>query len=80
MGCACKASQYVTHVKNKYGYEPSTKKNVKVSTKIKMTLQALGIWAILIILAPLTILWVLFRSVFFRKKTFSFVKKIKFRL
>lgn len=80
MGCNCKATQYITKVKRRYGYLPSTKQNVKVSTKIKMTLQALLIWVLLIILAPISIVVIIFSSIFFRNKTFTFFKKIKLKL
>ena len=78
MGCNCKALNHVTHVKSKYGYEKPTKKNVSVSNKIKMVLQAILIWLILMVTAPIFIIVLIFSKIF--KKDIRVFKKIKIRL
>lgn len=78
MGCNCKALNYVTHVKSKYGYNKPTKKNVSISNKLKMVLQALLIWIVLMITAPIFIVILIFSKIF--KKDVKVFKKIKIRL
>jgi hypothetical protein len=78
VSCNCKASSYVIRTKRRYGYELPTKKNVKIGSKIKMLSQALLIWALLILLAPIIIIILIFFKIF--KKDFKLLKKIKIRL
>jgi hypothetical protein len=80
MGCNCKASQRISRVKKYYGYEPETKENIKIGEKIKKTFQAILIWILLLIMAPLTLLFILIARYVFNKKNITFFKKIKLRL
>lgn len=80
MGCNCKASQRISQIKKYYGYEPETKKNVKIGDKIKKIFQALLIWIMLILMAPLTIVFLIVWGIFFKDKTITFFRKIKLRL
>lgn len=78
MGCNCKASSYITRVERGYGYKAPTKKNVKVSSKIKMILQAFLIWIILILVAPIFLIALVFSKIF--KKDIKILKKIRIRI
>jgi ABC-type sulfate transport system permease component len=55
-----------------------TRKNVKVSERIKMVLQALLIWFVIIIFLPIVLIVLIFGKIF--KKDITFFKKIKVRL
>lgn len=78
MGCNCKASSRIVRVKEAYGYDKPTRKNVSVGNKIKMFFQALLIWILLIILFPITLIVFGIFKIF--KKDIKFLKKIKIRL
>jgi hypothetical protein len=78
MGCNCKAANHITRVKNKYGYEMPMRKNVSVANKIKMALQAILIWCILILMTPVLVIVIVLGKIF--KKDIKFLKKIKIRL
>lgn len=55
-----------------------TRKNVKVSVKIKMFLQAILIWFVLIIFFPIVMVMLILGKIF--GKDITFLKKIKVRL
>lgn len=78
MGCNCKANNHITRVKRKFGYDSPTKSNVSVGNKIKMILQALLIWVILIAIFPVFIIALIIGKI--SKKDVKFLKKIKIRL
>lgn len=78
MGCNCKAANHITRVKSKYGYEQPTGKNVSVANKIKMVLQAILIWCILILVLPIFIVVLIICKIF--NKDVKILKKIKIRL
>lgn len=78
MGCNCKASSYITRVKKGYGYSSPTKKNVKVSSKIKMILQAFLIWIILLLAAPIFLIVLAFSKIL--KRDVKILKKIRIRI
>lgn len=78
MGCNCKASSHIVRTKRRFGYDIPTHKNVKISNKIKMVLQALLIWLIVIIFLPIVLVVLIFGKIV--KKDITFFKKIKVRL
>lgn len=78
MGCNCKASSYVIRTQKKFGYEIPTRKNVKISEKVKLVLQALLIWFVLILFFPIVVIVLIFGKIF--RKDIRFFKKIKIRL
>jgi hypothetical protein len=78
MGCNCKAANHITRVKERFGYKKPTIQNVSVANKIKMVLQAILIWVILILCFPICIVILVFSKIF--KKDLRIFKKIKIRL
>lgn len=79
MGCNCKAIEHVSRIKRYYGYEKEVKKNISLRNKVKMILKAFLIWAILLFLAPLTLIVFIFNKFILRRES-VFLKKIKIRL
>lgn len=78
MGCNCKAASRIVNIKKRFGYEIPTNKNVKLSIKIKMILQAVLIWGILILFLPVTLVVILFSKFF--KREINLFNKIKIKL
>jgi hypothetical protein len=78
VSCNCKASSHIVRTKKKFGYEMPTRKNVKISTKIKMVLQAILIWMFILLFLPVTIIILIFAKIF--KREVKLFKKIKIRL
>lgn len=78
MSCNCKAVSHIVRTKKQFGYEMPTRKNVKVSERIKTMLQALLIWFVIIIFLPIVLIVLIFGKIF--KKDITFFKKIKVRL
>jgi hypothetical protein len=56
MGCNCKASQYVHQVQKKFGYKSPTKENVSRDIRMKMGIEAVGIWILTIVFFPILLL------------------------
>ena len=80
MGCNCKASQYVRQTKKKYGYAPETRENIPTRDVVKMSLQAIAIWVVMILSFPIIMLSLLFLKVFKQKRGIKFFKAIRVRL
>lgn len=78
MGCNCKALNHVVRTKKYYGFEKPTKNNVNIANKLKMVLQAILIWFILILLCPIFIVVIIFSKIF--NKDIKFLKKIRIRI
>ena len=78
MSCNCKASSHIVRTKRQFGYEMPTRKNVRISVKIKMILQAILIWFVMILFFPIVIIVLIFSKIF--RKDITFLKKIKVRL
>ena len=80
MGCNCKATEYVRKTKKFYGYEDETKENVSLKEKVKMVLNAIFMWIILIVFLPFFILYFIFIKPFFRNKMTTFFGSLKMRI
>lgn len=78
MGCNCKAVSRIVRTQKTFGYDIPTNRNVKISTKIKMFLQAILIWCILILFLPITLVIIIISNLL--KKDINFFNKIKIRL
>lgn len=78
MGCNCKANDHIMRIKRRYGYNPPTKGNVKVSAKIAMVAKAILIWVVLIAFTPITLGVMVVKKL--TGKPFRFREKIKIRL
>ena len=78
MGCNCKAASRIVRTKKTFGYDLPTSRNVKIGTKIKMFIQALLIWMVLILFLPITLVIIVMSKLF--RKDINFFNKIKIRL
>lgn len=79
MSCNCKASQYIRQTKKKFGYEPESIKNISGKEKIKMGVQAIIIWIMMIVGVPFIFLWGIFGKIFLKKKKFKLFNAISIK-
>lgn len=80
MGCNCKVKEYVRNTKRYYGYEPETKENISLKTKIKMVFKAIFMWIIVIVFFPFLILFFVLVRPFVKNKIMTVFKTLKIRI
>ena len=80
MGCNCKATDYIRKTKKYYGYNPETKENIPIKIKMKMVIQAIFMWVMIIIGFPIVLFYFGFIKFFTKRKSVKLLNTIRIRI
>lgn len=78
MACACKVNQQISYIQKKYGVKQPTSRKSNISFNIKMKVKEAFFLLLAILLSPLMLLHILYKTIFTKDKTID-IKKL-FRL
>ena len=80
MGCNCKATDYIRTAKKYYGFKSETKENISLKEQVKMALQAIFMWVMIIIGFPIVLFYFGFIKFFTKRKSVKLLNTIRIRI